>query len=297
MPRLRHRHGFTLIELLVVIAIIAILIGLLLPAVQKVREAANRAKCQNNLKQIGLAVHTYHDARGSLPPSRIAARWGTWAALILPYIEQTAQAQLWDHRLNYYGQVPAAYQTQVRIYYCPARREPNTLSVNNTNGDINQQGTNSPTPGAVSDYAASAGVTPPSNWNGPDSNGVFVIADAPADRSQFRSRTKFASVIDGLSHTIMIGEKHVRVEDFGIRTQGDGSVYNGDWAISWSRLGNRAIARSPDDPYNVNFGSYHTGVCQFAFCDGSVRAVTNTLSVGILGLLANREDGEPIPEF
>src|SRR5438477_10353663 len=111
MPR--ARQAFTLIELLVVIAIMGVLMGLLLPAVQRVREAAARTKCQNNLKQIGLAIHNYHDVYKKLPPSRYGPQHATWCMLILPYLEQEGLFRQWDLSKSYYEQAPAVQNAYV----------------------------------------------------------------------------------------------------------------------------------------------------------------------------------------
>ena len=150
--RLRSRGGFTLVELLVVIAIIGILVALLLPAIQAAREAARRAQCINHIKQIGIAIHLFHDSKKVLPPSRVDCDHSTWAAEIWPYIEEGSVSARYDPKNGYYAQPLEVIGYQVAIYYCPTRRGPPQLSVS---GD-DRQGV-AHRPGALSDYAVCIG--------------------------------------------------------------------------------------------------------------------------------------------
>ncbi len=302
------RRGFTLIELLVSIAIIGILIGLLLPAVQASREAARRTSCQNNLKNIGLAIQNFESSRKELPPSRNYDHYTTWAFLILPYLEQEGLRQEWDDSLKYYYQSDEARTTRIPIYYCPSRRSGNILS--QRGDDIFSPFETSPhVPGTIADYACSAGHGPPGVWNWIKSNGAFIMgkgetepptipdgnfASPGAILKTWQSRTSFASLIDGASHTILVGEKHVRPSRQGISPE-DGAIYNGDHPANFSRCGGPGypIAKTPTSRYQTNFGSYHQGgACHFAFADGSVRTLTPQINTDLLGRLTHRYDSE-----
>jgi prepilin-type N-terminal cleavage/methylation domain-containing protein len=314
----RPREGFTLIELLVVIAIIAILIGLLLPAVQKVREAAARAQCANNLKQIGLAIHNFNDARKMLPPARLDYDGGvTWCVLLLPYLEEDNFYKQWDITHWYYNQGPndaagdAIRARQTAVYYCPSRRGPsmNLVSFSGDNPDDPWPGSRSNYPGALGDYAACEGDNKGGDYHTDKGDGAMIIADfthtgstSPLTIASWKSRTKIASITDGVSNTIFVGEKHVPINDFANKKSfvGDGSIYNGDPSNeNAGRVAglNYPLARSPQDTYHVQFGSYHPGVCQFVLGDASVRAISVAIPGETLNRLAVRNDGLPVSDF
>lgn len=278
------RRGFTLIELLVVMAIISILVGLMMPAVQKVREAGSRTQCLNNLRQINYAMHLYHDAFRALPPSRMDGV-ATWAVFILPDLEQQNVQRYWDFNKPYYLQNQVARETTLPIFFCPSRR--------NHSGQLSISGDTPPgshvnVPGALGDYACSIGTTGMDFMGAAPPNGAFQV-------SKTNKGISLLNFPDGTSNTFLIGEKHVPIDKFG---QGwwDCSLYNGDLYPSATRSAGPGypLARSPKDTGWL-FGSYHPHLCLFAFADGGVRTVSASTPEYILGLWAHRYDGEPQP--
>jgi prepilin-type N-terminal cleavage/methylation domain-containing protein len=328
------RVGFTLIELLVVIAIIAILIGLLVPAVQKVREAAARASCANNLKQIGLAVHSYHDVRKSLPPDRIAMNWPTWAVLILPYLEQGPAHNLWNIQKRYIeqngpiGSAADPCAINVPVYFCPSRRgTPSTFSQPMPKAaDLPKNGV--ARPGGLCDYANNGGtngsdgaLVEAGSWQ-TSPTGLNLDSTSPVQPLgtlclSWRSQTNFASITDGTSNTLLIGEKFVLQTDLDGGTSTDGSVFssgNGQENSFRRFVGNngatppvlRPLVQGILDPgrdangslwADKAFGSWHTGICQFVFCDASVHAIPVSTPVTTMQLLGVRNDGQAIPPY
>ncbi len=288
-------RGFTLIELLVVIAIIAILIGLLLPAIQKVREAANISSCQNNLKQLGLALHGYNDAMGSFPYLRSGGGQNrhTWALLLLPYIEQTtvysvfqspiagvSQTDGFNNFTSTTAPIPTALQAQVKVFLCPSRRLPTALAPVDVGSTVM---------GMPSDYAACIGDTTTA-----PTTGIFQLVNA----NHMSAVTKFGDILDGSSNTIMLGEKHIETGFLNTAPQ-DGIIYSGSNQQTYSRVGSasRPLALDPSLAPNTQFGSWHTGVCQFLFGDGSLHAIPNSVPGSVLALLTNRNDGQGIPPY
>jgi prepilin-type N-terminal cleavage/methylation domain-containing protein len=294
------RRAFTLIELLVVIAIIAVLIGLLLPAVQKVREAANRTKCQNNLKQLGLAMHTYHDSIGKFPYLRSGGGQNrhSWAMLLLPFIEQGNIYQIMKTPITGVSQTdgfnnmtatdPAivnAIQAAVTVFICPTRRGPGELTPIDP-GNLSVTG-------QPSDYAASSGDTSTA-----PTTGVFKFANASNLAGYMALANSIADIADGTSNTIMIGEKHISIDRL-FDPNIDAIIYSSGNQPSYYRRGGASwpLAQSVDTTVSSQFGSWHTGIVEFVFADGSVRGIPTTIPGTVLGYLTNIADGNPIPSY
>jgi prepilin-type N-terminal cleavage/methylation domain-containing protein/prepilin-type processing-associated H-X9-DG protein len=282
MTRDKRPSAFTLIELLVVIAIIAILLGLLLPAVQKVREAAARLKCSNNLKQIGLGLHNHESALGHFPPAYKAVGtnpgW-SWSSLLLPYVEQEPLYQALNVRGSIFGgganpvtptQVPLG-QTRLAIFRCSSDPSPDNNPERLGFG--------------MSNYRAVAGpITYPAFSPDLDMGGVMFQ----------NSRISISGIPDGTSNTLAVGEcifdqqtgkrACIWVGMTGVR---DGSIWISDvmWWVDASTAQVNGTAPQA-------FSSRHTsGGAYFAFCDGSVRFFRNGGDPEKLRWLAGRADG------
>jgi len=306
------RRGFTLVELLVVIAIIGVLVALLLPAVQSAREAARRIKCQNNLKQIGLASHSHHDVVGELPRAYSPTTGLSWHVYILPYIEQGALFNQFDTttvnpahtapgRNDPYGLI--IIQTY-QCTSCPVKRQA-FGGVNNTNGATDLIPPNTGQPAAAPHYY---GINGPRGSNYPV--GTALHEGVPAATSGIFQRDgtiRMARITDGTSNTMMIAEMSWVSAPYGTRFRTwvrGGDEYSGivigkpAYVVSGRNVTNpinSIFSANLIVPYNdMPFGSMHSGGMNVCMGDGSVRFVNQNLSMVTYRALASRDEGESI---
>lgn len=336
MVRLKLRRAFTLIELLVVIAIIAILIALLLPAVQQARESARRTQCKNNLKQLGLALHNYHDVFGTFPLNELA-RTGNpdggpyddppmtpaqpvptlgWLARLLPYIEQaplyasinqsgTPSAPAFEKVVGNAAPAAniAARRTIINAFLCPSNPQGKTITNGTSQGDNWGHGLD----GARTDYVGNMGFMhsghrdcPFANYTGQEWNHVNQFTRPPLHNANgvfgFHGCVSIANITDGTSNTLGVIETMHWFEKEDPSREATGD------ALWMSGYAIHSVKMPPNTDPNSDFrcnswSSLHTGGTQSALCDGSVRFISENIDVAIRRGLGTRSRGEVLGEF
>jgi prepilin-type N-terminal cleavage/methylation domain-containing protein/prepilin-type processing-associated H-X9-DG protein len=300
---MRGRRAFTLIELLVVIAIIAILIGLLLPAVQKVREAAARTACSNNLKQIGLGMHNYESAYGFMPQAGSypttaapATPYAGWSVFILPHVEQgnlLLGSTGYQTNKDWFDPVnQPAVKTPVKLFQCPSTPNPNrqvdSLIILGTPDATGRTA-------AASDYMAPRGY----------SDSTYTPSSARGALNWYSEKATIQAITDGTSNTLMVTEQAGRPAYYKKRTVQPGTVlvypgWTGPWA-SYNAIWSKATLEDGSDAagtctVNCNNSqgvyAFHTGGANAVMADGSVRFLREGLSKATFYALLSRDGGE-----
>lgn len=319
------RRGFTLIELLVVIAIIAILVALLLPAVQQAREAARRSSCKNNLKQIGLALHNYHDVHNTFPPGWIGARNNAhntgldttdaagfrggfgWATMLLPALEA---GNLYD-RFNF--NQPMADQAAgqnvnepflvepLATFQCPSDPKPDTFEC--------EDGSSNPVEMGTANYMGVFGVSELENCE--IGGGVTETEQCRGEGVFYHnSNVKFRDITDGTSNAIVVGERTTYYENLNTRADPFYGTWTGIVANS-EEAAERILAHAEHPPnwalradgagmslgHPGDFGSSHKGGAQFVLGDGSVRFISENIDEVTFQRLGMIADGNVVGEF
>jgi len=278
---MRSSRGFTLIELLVVIAIIGILVGLLLPAIQNARESARRAQCKNNLRNIGVALHGFHDVNGRLPSGWVADApngepgWG-WGAYLLHYLEQDS---LFDNEihLNHHIDEPqnaTARRTVIPIFLCPSDASPGRrFMLASHHSGVMEVGR--------SNYA-----------------GVFgteEIEDAPSSGDGLffhNSDVAFRGILDGLSNTVAVGERSSKLDG----TTWVGMIHGAHDAMA-RVVGSCDHTPNDEHLHFEDFSSYHPAGANFVLADASVRLISDDIDLAVYHALATRSGGEPPSKY
>ncbi len=311
-----RKLGFTLVELLVVIAIIGILIALLLPAVQAAREAARRSQCTNQLKQIALAIHNYHDTYKELPPAA-AGGWGqTYHAYILPFIEQQAVYDIcppWSDSGSARSDYPndrftILSKTVIPTFKCPSDPQPAVWSSLN---DISQRGAGNYSACVGGNLFETDNADPAFAIDVRNANGM-ILPYSFTSGTRRRPCVRLAEVIDGTSNTLMVAEAPCSVDDSvcaycdhlylysnGIDS-GNGTDYSEILGSTYYPI-NLMFSTDPtvsaETQKELSFGSYHPGGCNGALGDASVRFFSETMNIATWRAIGSRNGKETLGDF